>query len=29
MYKSFVLYPFVERLRAHPGFASADREFIA
>jgi hypothetical protein len=29
MYKSFVLHPFIERLRAHPGFASADRELIA
>jgi hypothetical protein len=29
MYKPFVLHPFIERLRAHPGFASADRELIA
>jgi TPR repeat protein len=29
MYKSFVLHPFIERLRAHPGFSSADRELIA
>ena len=29
MYKSFVPHPFIERLRAHPGFSSADRELIA
>jgi hypothetical protein len=29
MYKSFVLHPFIQRLRAHPGFSSADRELIA
>jgi hypothetical protein len=29
MYKSFVLHPFIERLRANPGFSSADRELIA
>jgi len=29
MYKSFVLHPFIERLRAHPGFSSADPELIA
>jgi hypothetical protein len=29
MYKSFVLHPFIQRLRAHPGLASADRELIA
>ncbi len=29
MYKSFVLHPFIQRLRAHPGLASADREHIA
>jgi TPR repeat protein len=29
MYKSFVLHPFIERLRAHPAFASGDRELIA
>jgi len=29
MYKSFELHPFIERLRAHPGFSSADRELIA
>jgi TPR repeat protein len=29
MYKSFVLHPFIKRLRAHPGFSSADRELIA
>jgi hypothetical protein len=29
MYTSFVLHPFIQRLRAHPGLASADRELIA
>ena len=29
MYKPFVLHPFIQRLRAHPGFSSADRELIA
>jgi TPR repeat protein len=29
MYKSFVLHPFIERLRVHPGFSSADRELVA
>jgi hypothetical protein len=29
MYKSFVLHPFIERLRAHPGFSSADPELIS
>ena len=29
MYKSFELHPFIERLRAHPDFSSADRELIA
>ena len=29
MYKSFELHPFIQRLRAHPGFSSADRELIA
>jgi TPR repeat protein len=29
MYKSSVLHPFIERLRVHPGFASADRKLIA
>jgi hypothetical protein len=29
MYKSFGLHPFIQRLRAHPGFSSADRELIA
>jgi hypothetical protein len=29
MYKPFVLHPFIQRLREHPGFASADRELIA
>jgi hypothetical protein len=29
MYKSFVPHPFIERLRANPGFSSADRELIA
>ena len=28
MYESFVLHPLIERLRAHPAFASADRELI-
>ena len=28
-YKSFVPHPFIERLRANPGFSSADRELIA
>jgi hypothetical protein len=28
MYKSFELHPFIQRLRAHPGLASADRELI-
>ncbi len=29
MYKSFVPHSFIERLRANPGFSSADRELIA
>jgi hypothetical protein len=29
MYKPFELHPFIQRLRAHPGFSSADRELIA
>ena len=29
MYKSFELHPFIQRLRAHPGFSSADRELAA
>jgi hypothetical protein len=29
MYKPFALHPFIQRLRAHPGFASSDRELIA
>jgi hypothetical protein len=29
MYKSFVLHPFIQRLRAHPGFSSADPALVA
>jgi hypothetical protein len=29
MYTPFVLHPFIERLRAQPGFSSADPELIA
>jgi hypothetical protein len=29
MYKSFALHPFIQRLRAHPGFSSADPALVA